>query len=207
MNECALLCVHSAMMNLLLLSSALAAPKSSVAFSFDPHFANLNAQDAALEGYGFAPVGGRFLPMYGVRGRLHHESGLVTGMVAEFGFGSQEADGNPVPTTTSWTKLASVVGVEADSGLGAELDIGFGSLTHTVGSAAQGGALLYLGPYVHPRLRYSILTAPSFLEVSVGWLVHVPVSTPHQQPLWEEPFSRGVIHGPSVAITVGMGGA
>ena len=39
----------------------------------------------AVDLSGFAPAGGRFLPMYGVRGRLHQASGPVTGMVAELG--------------------------------------------------------------------------------------------------------------------------
>jgi len=186
---------------------AQASPRSAVAFSFDPHFANLTAHDEALRAYGFAPVGRRFLPMYGVRGRFFYDSGVSVGLVAEFGFGSQSAADNPVPTTTSWTKIGSIVGWSPGPPLQLEADIGFGALSHSIGSTEQGGALLYLGPYIHPRLTVIPVWSPTFLELGVGWLLQLPLSPPHQQPLWEEPFRHRVVQGPSVAITVGMGGS
>lgn len=190
---------------LTVLRDAVAAPAAAVLFSFEPHFANLNANDAELADYGFAPVGGRFLPVYGVRGSFTYDSGLVVGMFAASGFGSAQDDATPVPTTTTWTKIGYTLGWAGWGPLVASADLGFGALTHTVGSTAQGGALLYLGPFLHPHLAVVPLSAPARLSVSAGWLMQLPLSEPHQQPLWEEDFSRPLVHGPTIAINVGMG--
>lgn len=189
----------------LLAASAFASPSSAVTFVFDPHFLNTPTNDAALEDYGFAPVNSGFVPFMGVRGRVFFDNDITWGMVAEFAFTSNRADATPVPTTTSFTKLGSIIGYSPWTGVFAELDVGFGALTHSVGSLEQGGALLYLGPYVHPRVAFAPLRSSPFLQVGLGWMVQVPVSRPHSQPLWEEPFDRAIVHGPSVAIQIGMG--
>lgn len=186
------------------LQAALAGPAAAVVFSFEPTFANLTANDAELADYGFAPVGGRFLPVYGVRGAFTYDSGLVIGMFASSGFGSTSEDGNPVPTTTNWTRIGYSIGWERRP-LVASADVGFSALTHSVGSTVQGGALVYLGPLVHPQVSVVLLDAPSRVSLAAGWLVQIPLSQPHQQPLWEEPFDRTLVHGPSVAVQVGMG--
>jgi hypothetical protein len=50
-----------------------------------------------------------------------------------------------------------------------------------------------------------LVEAPAWLALGAGWMLHLPVSRPHRQPLWEEPFARSVVHGPVLSIQSGMG--
>ncbi|MED5371206.1 MAG: hypothetical protein VX899_09345 [Myxococcota bacterium] len=190
---------------LLGLGDARAQTSSSIVFEFNPQFTSVHQNDAELEAYGFAPVGGRFTPQYGVRGVYGMASGLRMGLVASAGFSSNQAQDNPVPTTTNWTQIGGIAGYRLHERVAADLELGFGSLTHTVGSERSGGALLYLGPYAQPQVNLILSEAPWAFALGVGWMLHVPVSAPHSQPLWEEEFKRGVVQGPVLSLQSGFG--
>ena len=84
-------------------------------------------------------------------------------------------------------------------------DLGFGAVSASVGSPVQGGALVYLGPYLQPRLSWRIVDGPSVVELGAGWMLHTPLGAAHDNPLWEEPFRRALLQGPTVAIHSGLG--
>lgn len=187
------------------LASAGAAPNAQVVFEYAPHFADLDQQDKALQAYGFAPVGGRFSPQYGVRGVFEYPEGLRLGLAASSGFSSNASPGNPVPTTTTWTQIGGVVGYRAHPWVSAELELGFGSLTHSVGSQDGGGALLYLGPYAQPQISLPLSEAPWAFSLGLGWMLHFPLSQAHTQPLWEHGFERRLVSGPTLSLQSGFG--
>jgi hypothetical protein len=174
-------------------------------FAFAPLVTNLAALDHELEGYGFAPVGSPFLPSWGIHARATFPSGVLVGASMASSFASNRVEGVAAPTTTTWTRLGWFAGALVADRVTTELELGFGSLTQTVGSDVGGGALVYLGPTVHPRVGLLILEAPQHLEVQVGWLAEVPIGPAHRQPLWDEPFRRPVIHGASLALVTGLG--
>lgn len=190
---------------LLCAAAAAAPPATSIDFAFEPVISSITADDDRLSAYGFAPVGAPVLPSWGVRARHRFASGLTIGAGMVSGFASHRADGNPVPTTTTWTRSGWAVGYASPGRLLAEGEVGFASLTHTVGSDVQGGALVYLGPYVHPRGGLVLRSAPQHLELQAGYLLQVPVGSAHDQPLWEEDFRRPVVHGATLAVQIGLG--
>lgn len=189
----------------LLALPALAGPSTAVVFDFEPHFVDVTANDDTLEAYGYAPVRSPFVPQFGVRGVFEEDSGVRFGMTASFGFISARADHTPVPTTTNWTKIGLVGGYRLHRLLAVGADVGFGALTHSVGSEQGGGALLYLGPFAQPRADVVLLDSPSWLSVGVGWMLHVPVGPAHSQPLWEADFHNRLIHGPTLSVQTGRG--
>lgn len=180
-------------------------PAFSVGASGFASVVNTPANDAALEDYGFAPVRSVFLPWWGVRGRVRFDNDLVVGMAMRSSFARSDVASTPVPTTTTWTVMGPTVAWAAQSWLEVGGDLGFASLTHTVGSDRQGGALVYLGPYVEPRVSFVLLEAPQFIGLSLSYLTHLPVGPAHRQALWEEPFRRPVAHGLMIGLTTGVG--
>ena len=176
---------------------------ASIAYSFEPSVLSLRDHDAALEEHGFAPVRSPLLLTHGVRGRVRYDGGFTLGLSMAMAFTASEGD--PVPTTTSLTRLAYTVGVCVDDRWTFETDVGFASLSHTVGSAIQGGALVYLGPWLQPRAGVITLPTPAHLELQLGYALHLPVGAAHQQPLWEEPFTRRLVHGPTLSLVTGFG--
>lgn len=193
---------------LLLSASSSAQERSSeraiVAFAFEPHLTTLGQNDAQLKDYGFQPVDLTLLPTYGIRGRFEFEGWLLGGAMS-YGFASSEGDVSSVPTATTWMAMAMSGGRSfAGTGLSVMLDAGFAVLTHAVGSEVQGGALVYMGPMVHPRVAFNPLDAP-FVQLTLGYMVQTPLGTAHDNPLWEEGFERALVHGLTFGIE--MGGA
>lgn len=190
---------------MLSLAASAAPPATSIDFAFEPVVASITASDAQLQAYGFAPVGSPFLPAWGVRARHRFDSGLTVGAGMMSAFASHRVDDNLVPTTTTWTRAGWALGHSTPGRLLVEAEAGFASLTHSVGSEVQGGALVYLGPYIHPRGGLVLLSAPQHIELQLGYLLQVPVGAAHQQVLWEEDFRRPVVHGGTLAVQMGLG--
>lgn len=184
--------------------AAAAAGRASIAFNFEPMFTNIDQNDETLRAYGFQPVGTPLLLTYGLRARFESPGGWFLGGAISYGFALSQDEGSPVPTTTSLVTMAMTGGRRLTSwGLYASMDVGFDALTHAVGSDLQGGALVYLGPMVHPRLVYNPLSEP-FLEFGLGYHVHMPLGAAHDVPLWEDGFGRTLIHGITLSVRSGF---
>jgi len=190
---------------LLISLAAEARPDADVTYAFEPHVLSITANDAELEAYGFNPVGSAFVPTHSIRAALEWESGLRMGMTMSTSFTANKGDNSPVPTTVNGSKIAYHVGHVLTGPLRAGVDGGFGTMTHAVGSERQGGALTYLGPLVQPRLQLRFVDHAAVMAVSAGYTLHFPVGAAHRVAMWEEDFSRAVIHGPLLAIQVGFG--
>ncbi|GEM_PF-1492566 len=182
------------------------APRLGVAlsFAFEPRVGSYRDHDRSLEDYGYAPVASPLQLSYGLRGRVFTNSGWILGAAMSYGFRSTQIDTNPVPTTTTLFDIGFTGGHQLGLGLFATLDLGFSALSHSVGSSIDGGALVYLGPALAPRLGYVIVGSGPFLAVSVGYSAHFPIGRAHTQVLWEQGFSRPVIHAGLFAIESGF---
>ena len=122
-----------------------------------------------------------------------------------YGFGLTDEDpDNPVPTTTHLVTMGGLLGYALYGGTAVEAEVGFASQAVTVGSERQGGALVYLGPYLHPRLTYTVSPREPFLQVSLGYYLHVPVGAAHSNPLWEDSFDVPVIHAGTLSVEIGF---
>ncbi|MCH9686527.1 MAG: hypothetical protein K0V04_34155 [Deltaproteobacteria bacterium] len=174
-------------------------------FAFEPQVGSLAALDDQLRAYGFAPVGSVFLPTWGLRGRMRLRSGLYVGMSMSYGLRNNRDAISPVPTTTTFVDTAIGAGYWAPFGLLAGLDVGFASVVHSVGSEQEGGALVYLGPSLHPRVGWAYVGQGPSVVITAGYLVHIPVGSPHSQPLWEASFERPAIHSFTVGLESGFG--
>ena len=185
-------------------SSAQERERAIVAFAFEPHLTTLGQNNAQLKGYGFQPVDVTLLPTYGIRGRFEFDGWLLGGAMS-YGFASSEGDVSSVPTATTWMAMAMSAGRSFEgTGLSLTLDAGFAVLTHAVGSEVQGGALVYMGPMVHPRVAFNPIDLP-FVQLTLGYVVQTPLGAAHDNPLWEESFERMLVHGLTFGIE--MGGA
>lgn len=176
---------------------------ASIAFTFEPRLSNLGQNDERLAAYGFQPVGSPVVPIYGIRALFWTENGWRLGGSVTYGFRLSEAGESAVPTTTSWVTTTYVVGRVVGAGFAVDGNVGFASLTHTVGSRRQGGSLVYLGPVVQPRLSWRIPVEGPHFEFSAGYLIQVPVGDAHDNPLWEAPFERPFVHALTVGIDMG----
>lgn len=182
---------------------ATGSPWSEAAFGFEPRLGTYTALDASLTEYGYAPVRSAVLPAFGLRARYSWGKGIYLPMEMTYAFLSNQAEGNPVPTTTTLIETGAGVGYRAGNGLYADGVFGFGVTSHSVGSRVDGGALVYMGPTVHPRVGWAFTldapTSPVF-AVSVGYALHLPVGAAHHNVLWEASFDRPAVH----ALTVGL---
>lgn len=201
---CGLLGVLGALM--LAAPDASATPSMSLSFGFEPRVGAYAAQDQELSAYGFAPVASAFLPVWGLRGRLYFASGLFGQLAMSYGL--RVAPGDPSPTTISLTETTVGAGYRLPMGLFASLDLGFTAHTLSLGSLSDGGALVYLGPSIHPRVGWAKqLSGPlgSFLAVSLGVNVQFPLGSPHTNPLWEESFARAALPALTLGVESGFG--
>jgi len=182
-----------------------APPRVAVSFGFEPRVGGYASLDQRLTAYGFSPVGTAFLPAFGLRGRAFFANGLMVGLSMTYGVGTgREA----LPTTTTLTETTAGIGYRLPSGVFASLDAGFSFLTQTVASRTGGGALLYPGPVVHPRIGWAWQFFEPFgwfIAASVGLSVHLPVGAPHRNPLWEESFQRGALPALTIGLESGLG--
>lgn len=192
------------MLALLLATAHAAAPTAAVTYAFEVQALNLGATDPQLESYGFAPVGGLPLFSNGVRGALTWESGLTLGLNMRSATSTRGRDA-VVPTFVQATWTAAEVSGRVAGPLRAGGDVGFLALSEAVGSTVQGGALVYLGPFVQPRLTVRLVDGPGVVELAAGWTVHLPLGDAHDNALWEEPFDRTLVHGPTIGIHSGFG--
>lgn len=177
----------------------------AVSFAFEPRFGGYRALDEQLRAYRFAPVGSPAQLAWGLRGRMRLRRGLYVGMAMTYGFRQADHASTPVPTTTTLIDTAVGAGYWARMGLFAGLDVGFASLSHSVGSDKEGGALVYLGPSIHPRVGWAFVGRGPMVAITVGYNLHVPVGPAHTQPLWEASFERPVVHAFTVGLESGFG--
>ncbi len=176
-----------------------------VTFAFEPRIGNYGALDDDLQGYGFAPVGSPFIPAWGLRGRMLLRNRMYVGMSMTYGLIRADHPSSVVPTTTTLVDSAVGIGYGSRRGLMAGLDLGFAAMTHAVGSSIEGGALVYLGPSIHPRVGWAFVGRGPMVAITVGYNLHVPVGAAHAQPLWEAPFARPAVHALTMGIESGFG--
>lgn len=194
------------LVGLLVAPAAAAPPDMSVSFGFEPRLGTYDALDDALRAHHYAPVDSPLLPAWGLRGRVFFDSGVFAQLAMSYGL--RVAAGTPAPTTTTLTETAGGVGYRLENGLFASLDAGFSAVTQSVSSALDGGALVYLGPSVHPRVGWSWLASQPmgwFVAVSAGINVHLPIGASHSNPMWETSFDRGAITAFTLGIESGLG--
>jgi len=176
----------------------------SLGFGIEPRLGNYASVDPTLSEYGFNEVGSPLLLTYGLRGRVWLHSGWIVGAATNFAFASRQRGDNPVPTTTTAIETVFTGGHQLGAGFDATLDAGFGSHAMTVGSLVQGGALVYLGPTVAPRIGYVPPTKSAFLRVSLGYWALFPIGAAHEQPLWGDSFRQVPIHAFVIGLESGF---
>lgn len=176
----------------------------ALSFGFEPRLGSYRALDAALERYGFAPVAKLHLLSFGLRGRVFTPRGWIIGGTMNYAYSISRAPGNPVPTVMTKVETLLRVGHQLGLGFDTSLSAGFNSLSSSVGSPSQGGALVYLGPALHPQLGYTLPTGTAFLHLFVGYGLTIPVGAAHQNELWEEDFSRPLIHAFVLGVESGF---
>jgi len=186
--------------------SSSAEPGITFASVVAPGLGSYQHNDETLRAYGFNPVDTPFMLAYGLRGRVFFES-WVLGLTMLYGFGiSEDADISVVPTVSTEMSFGASGGWRTPvDGLLLEADAAFRSLTVTVGSDRQGGALVYLGPALGLRLTYVVVTESPFIAVSAGYSAHIDIGDAHDNVLWEEPFDRPGTHGATVQLEFGFG--
>ena len=178
----------------------------SVSFGFEPRIGTFAQLDTRLQAYGFAPVTSPVMPTWGLRGRAFFGKGLFAALTMTAGFRATPGPG--IPTTLSVTETTGGLGYALPWGLFGSLELGFSALTQTVGSSREGGALVFLGPVVQPRvgwLRQFFEPFGWFIAVSVGANLHLPIGPAHTNPLWEERFQRTTIGSFTVTLESGLG--
>lgn len=157
-----------------------------------------------LREYGFEPVTSRFVPSYGLRAKFWLADEWRLGGTMVYGFSLSDGDTSEVPTTTSFLGMMFSTERHISHGVAAGIDTGFALIQHTVGSADQGGALLYAGPMVQPRVAWSATFESFLVEPSVGYQFQFPIGPAHDNPLWEESFRRAVVHGVVASVSLGV---
>ncbi len=178
----------------------------SLSFAFEPRVGSYAGLDQKLRGYDFTPVRSPYLTAFGLRGRTWLPSGLLLELTMTYGIGTADArEPDGIPTVTTAIDSGVGVGYMARFGLFATMGTGFGVMTQSVASTSEGGALVYRAPFFHPRVGYALMRSAWFGAVTAGFVLHTPVGSPHQQPLWEEPFSRSTIHAFTIGIESGVG--
>lgn len=192
-------------MLLIALTLALASPpEAAVTYAFEVHALDLGRLDDTLEGYGFAPVGRAPLLTNGVRGELVFDNGIGLGLGMRTAVSVRGRD-RAVPTVLQATWTTAHVGRSLVGPLRFGGDIGLAAVSQSVGSERQGGALVYLGPFVQPRITVRLVDGPGVVEIAGGWAFSFPVGAAHSNALWEEPFTRRMLQGPTVAVHSGFG--
>ena len=166
----------------------------SLGFAFEPRVGSYRAVDDTLRDYGFVPVGSPVLLTYGLRGRVWTEGGWVLGGAMSYGFAKRESSDNPVPTTMTRIETMASAGHQLGAGFDVTLDAGFAVHGLSVGSTVQGGALIYMGPALQPRVGWVPPLRGAFFRVVVGYSILFPLNEPHSQPLWEDDFRQLPIH-------------
>lgn len=180
------------------------APEASVTYAFEVLALDLHRSDALLTDYGFQPIGAAPLLSHSVVGTFTFREQIRVGLHLRTAT-AVRGDAADVPTVVqgSWTGVHAGRALTPSLWLGG--DLGFGAVSASVGSPVQGGALVYLGPYLQPRLSWRLVDGPGVVELSAGWMLHTPLGPAHDNPLWEASFDRGLIQGPTVAIHSGLG--
>jgi len=185
------------------------APEANVTYALEMMALDLGRLDDALEDYAFTPVGRRPLFSHAVRGTLVFDDTIWAGLNARTAASIRGRDA-AVPTVVqaTWMGVYGAYTVMDTMPGGGTLrvggDLGVATLTEAVGSAVQAGRLAYAGPYLQPRATWRVLTGPAVVDVTAGWMFHTPTGSAHDNPLWEEPFDRGLIQGPTLSIHSGM---
>ncbi|MFT5681675.1 MAG: hypothetical protein ACI8RZ_002581 [Myxococcota bacterium] len=195
---------------LLLLASSLSsagqtAPGMGLTFGFEPRFGNYTALNDTLLDYDFTPVESAFLPAWGLRGRVFLAGGPFISMSMTYGLAVAEG---AIPTVSTLIESTGGAGYRHDSGWMVSMDAGLSVLSQSVASSTDGGALIYMGPVIHPRIGWSRQFGEpmgSLLAIVVGGTLHRPVGSVHSIPLWEESFDRNLIGALTIGIESGVG--
>lgn len=188
---------------------AVEAPKPKPGISFAsvvaPTLGSYQYNDGAMRRYGFNPVGTPFMLHYGMRGRVFMER-WVFGLTMLYGLGlREETTRSAVPTVSTEMSFGFSGGWRTPfRGLLVEVDGAFRSLSVTMGSEVQGGALVYLGPALGLRLTYIIAHQSPFVAFSAGYTGHFNLGKAHDNALWEEPFERPGTHTATLQIEFGF---
>ncbi len=181
-------------------------PDMSVTFGFEPRLGIYSTFDPKFEDHHYAPVDSSLLLAWGLRGRLFFDTNLFAELAMTYGL--RVSPGNPAPTITTLSETAAGIGYRSSKGLLASLSLGFSSLTQSVSSTIDGGALVYLGPSVHPRIGWTWLASRPLgwaVAITTGVNLHFPIGSPHTNPLWEEPFRRALLPSFTLGIESGFG--
>ncbi len=176
----------------------------SLGFAFEPRIGSYRALDGRLRDYGFVPMRSLVFLTYGLRGRFWTSKGWIAGGSMSYGFAKRESADNPVPTTMTRIETSISGGHQLGAGFDATLDAGFAVHSLSVGSTDQGGALVYMGPVLQPRVGWVPPIPVSFVRLAVGYSIMLPVNRPHQQVLWEEEFRQMPIHSFLFGIESGI---
>jgi hypothetical protein len=185
-------------------AASAAPPSAAVAYAFEVQALDLGRNDDAIEAYGFSPVGAAPLLTHGIRGTLTWDSGLSLGLNMRSATASREGETTlPTFVQATWTGVEIAGPIAGPVRAGG--DVGFLAVSQAVSSTVQGGALVYLGPFLQPRVTARLLDGPSVVELALGWMFQTPLGSAHQNPLWEESFDRNLIQGPTLAVHSGMG--
>lgn len=176
----------------------------ALSFGFAPRFGSFTSLDDELQDYGFAPVAKPYLLTYGLRARVYAPRGMIVGGTMNYAFARSDSPGNPVPTTTSRVEVLARAGHQLGYNFEASLGLGFGVHSHSLGSERQGGALVYMGPVLQPEVGYTLPLEPSFVHLSLGYSLLLPLGAAHDQVLWEADFRRPVIHSFMLGVESGF---
>lgn len=183
-------------------------PKPAISFAsvVAPALGSYQYNDEAMRRYGFAPVDTPFMLKYGLRGRMFFDR-WVLGLTMLYGLGLHKAPKlSAVPTVSTEMSFGASGGWRTPfRALLVEVDGAFRSLSVTMGSEVQGGALVYLGPALGLRLTYIIAHESPFVAVSAGYSAHINLGKAHGNALWEEPFERPGTHTATLQLEFGFG--
>lgn len=165
---------------------------------------NIDAHDAALETYVLAPVDRKFLGTIELRGRFREANGIVYGLAA--GFGNTDAGQPGKRTNVNLNRYAVELGYRFPFELSLGADVGVGFLTYGLTGPLVGGSLTYIGPFVQPRVAYTILKTPIVLRSSAGYYLQFPIGRPHEGGFFRAgDFEMPLVHGLAVGFEFGMG--
>jgi hypothetical protein len=177
----------------------------SLSSIFEPQIIfNLTDHDDTMEDYLYQPVGSPFLPAWGLQGKFYEASGFTFGMKSLYGFRSILSEGKDKSTTLTLTKTGFLSGYTFDSKFSLMMEAGFASLAQTASSDIDGGAMVYLGPYIQPEVTYYLNFSRWFGELSAGFYLHFPLGEVHNIPLWEESFQHLYLYGFSISFATGF---
>jgi hypothetical protein len=177
----------------------------SLSSVFEPHFIfNLTDYDRTLVDYHYQPINRIFMPLWGLQGRFYEENGFTFGLGTLFGTMTCRSVERDKTTNVTIIKTGAQIGYTTPFNSSFVVAVGFASLAASLSSDIDGGALLYLGPYIQPEASFFLHLSRFFLEIGLGYYLHLPIGPAHEMPLWEDTFHQPVFHGLAVSVAMGF---